>query len=204
MTQRPITLESLHEAYRRWSGEPLTVSTFRHTGDEAAAPSALDVLCYQAPPEEKLPPPEQYTMFVTAGLSTREMTGDVPRLELYWDVSRRLAPAEIRVMAEALSQIAVLPFYRDVRFAPGVVVEDLNLPVFKGMRSLLVTNMGVYGEEWLPGLNPPVKILCLKALFQSETEGARRIGEYEVNRQFQIHGVDWGNPDRPPVALQTG
>lgn len=203
MSETGLTLEDLHAAYRHWAGEPMLVSDFRHTpAPPTGVPAALDVLCFQASAEDKLASEDEYTILATVGISTHATDASTGRLELVWEISRRLSMREARAAAEALAEVAVLPFYRQVRFVPGVVVRGVQLPLFERMTCLLITNWGVYGDEQLPGLEPPVKLLWVKALFESEADIAEQIGEFETNRQLHEQGIDWDDPARAMADLR--
>ncbi len=193
--------EELRQAYREWAGEPFSVSTFRRE-DLAPTPfQALDVLCYRSTDEDRLRPENEFTFLATAGLSLQDMPGPCGRIELIWRIAGCRSWDEIQALAEALAGIAVLPLYGPVIFAPGAIVRNISLPVFEGMHNLLVTHWGTAGPEYLEGIQPPVLLLSIKPLFDSEVRAAERIGDQETCRRFQIEGVDWDQPARRCAKL---
>jgi hypothetical protein len=124
-------------------------------------------------------------------------------VELIRRVTGRRCWEEIQALAEALAAIAVLPLYGQAIFTPDAIVREVALPVFDRMDSLLVTNWGVYGAEYLPCVQPPVSLLAIKALFGSECEMVQQIGAEEACRRFLAEGIDWDDPARPCAKLSV-
>lgn len=195
-------IEDLHRAYREWAGEPFSISTFRRENLPSAAIGALDVLCYQSTDEDRLRPADEFTFFATAGLSLHHMDSPSSRIELLWRLTGRRSWEEIQVLAQALASVAVLPWYEPVAFAPDTVIRNVSLPVFDRTDSLLVTHWGVHDPEYLPGVLPPVALLCLKPLFGSEAAIVQRIGAREACRRFLDEGINWDDPARACATLQ--
>jgi hypothetical protein len=199
-----LQIEDLHRAYREWAGEPFSISTFRRENRPSTSLPALDVLCYQSTDADHLQPDSEFTFLATAGASLHEMPGPFPRVELLWRLAGRRSCEEIQALAGALATIAVLPLYGSVIFAPGAVIRNVELPVFDRMDSLVITHWSVHNPECLPGLQPPVLLLNIRALFDSEGQIVERIGEREACSRFLLEGVDWDDPDRACASLEGG
>jgi hypothetical protein len=201
MKSLELQVDDLHQAYRQWAGEPVFVSTFRRENRLPVSFEALDVLCYRSGDEDRLRAEDEFTFLVTAGLSLQETDDPIGRVELVWRLQGRRTWQEIQALAEALAAIAVLPQYGPVRFAPGAVIRNISLPIFDRMDSLLITHWGVHSPEYLPGLQPPVLLLSIKALFGSEAAIVEQIGPEEACRRFLLEELDWDAPDRKCAGL---
>ena len=203
MTTTP-QFADVHNAFRKWAGEPYSVSTFRHDSQSVGDFNSLDVLCYRSESEDSLRPEDEFTFLATVGMSCQRVQILPFQSELVWRITGRRSWEEIQALSEALATVAVLPLYRErVLFVPGKVVRDVTLPVFEKMNSLLVTHWGIHGPEYLPMAGKAVLLLWLKPLYDAEALLAERIGESELSRRFRCEGIDWDNPNRVilgPVA----
>jgi len=196
-----LQVGDLHQAYREWAGEPVFISTFRRESFPPVSFEALDVLCYRSGDEDRLRAESEFTFLATVGLSLQELDGPFDQVELVWRLQGRQTWEAIQALAKALATIAVLPQYGPVRFEPGAVIRNISLPVFDRMNNLLITHWGVHSPEYLPGLQPPVMLLSIKALFSSEAAIVEQIGPEEASRRFLLEGVHWDDPDRKCAGL---
>jgi cell wall assembly regulator SMI1 len=81
-----------------------------------------------------------------------------------------------------------------------MILDDVDLPLFTGMPSLLVTRW--CGEfEQLPDIDPPVVLLEVTPLFPREADTVRRIGAGEAFQRFWAEGVDPNVPERSEAEL---
>lgn len=203
MSTSHITLRRLRAAYRAWAGAPTDVLKLRRAQPDARVPTELDILFFQPAARERLRDREFFTSLATAGMSTRVMAGPTPRVELFLNVQGRHDPAEVRALARALGELAVLPFRDGAYFAPNMVVSGQAVPLFAGMSCLLLTNWGLRAPTALPGLSPAVHVLWVKPLYESEAAVAAGIGDLETYEQFMRAGVNWDDPKRRPLRLRA-
>jgi hypothetical protein len=202
MNSEPL-IDLLHFAYRKWAGEPFSVSTFRRENTSPTALPILDVLCYRSSDRDELRPENEFTFLATAGLSMLSFPPPWERIELIWRIAGRRSWGEIQALAEGLATIAALPMYGPVVFTPGAIIRNISLPLFDRMDSLLITHWGMRSPEYLPGFQQPLLLLAIKALFGSEAAMAASVGGQEVCNRFLAEGLDCDDPCRPRLAPQA-
>ena len=200
MTKRAIA--DLHKSYRKWAGEPFSISTFRRDRGDVGKFNSLDILCYRSEDADHLRSENEFTFLATAGLSCLATRAFEPPCELIWRIAGRRMWEEIQKLSETLAKIAVFPFYgKGMSFIPGTVLQNLHFPVFEQMHSLLIAHLGIRGEEHLPATHPPVSLYWIKPLYDAEVNLLQELGHQEFCATFGLQGIDWDNPERSPLRL---
>lgn len=203
MNQGNPTLADLHAAYERWAGTPAAILELWRDELNEQIPTELNILFFQPAQEDNLSEEEYFTYIATAGISTRVMKGPCKHVELILCVQELQPPKTLEVLGRRLADLAVIPFREDTYFAPNLLLSGVSLPLFERMNCVMITNWGVYSPEWLPGIQPPVQLLSMKPVYESEAEIIKVIGDIEACRRFTNEGVNWDDPKRDPAYLQT-
>ncbi len=196
-----ITLKKLRASYNEWSGKPKRIIELRREQKSTKVPDEMDLLFFQPDEEDNLPEEEFFTSMATAGMSTRTMKGPYESVELVLRVQGKYPDKDLEAVARRLGELAVVPFREGSYFAPDMIIWNFEFPLFEKMNCLLITNVGVNYESWLPGISPPVLLLWVKPLFESEAKIAESIGDKETTRQFFEKDANWDDPQRSPVKL---
>lgn len=202
MSKINIALSDLHAAYEQWIGTPNAILELRRQESNEQIPSEMDILFFQPAAEDNLSDEEYFTYIATAGMSTRVMQGPCKHVELILCVNRRHSSEELHALGRALSELAVIPFCEGTYFAPNLLVCDVLLPLFENMNCVLITNWGTYLPEWLPGIKPPVQLLCVRAIYESEADIIEKIGDIEAIRRFTNESIKLDDPKRLPAYLR--
>lgn len=202
MTETTISLLELHASYVIWVDPPVDVLELRHNATEAALPTALDVLFFQPTEEDELPEEEYFNFIATAGMSTYLMPGSQDPVELFLQVRGRHNFADLHSLGRRLAELAVLPFRENFAFVPGLVLHNVSLPLFTAMDSVLITHWAVHAPTWLPNTNPPVLLLSVIPLYESEAIIIAEIGEREAVLRFYAEEINWRDPHRSAAALR--
>ncbi len=202
MTETNLTLADLNAAYERWAGKPVAVLQFQKEELNEQIPTELNILFFQPELEDDLSDDEYFTYIATAGMSTRVMQGPCKHVELILCVQKHQPPETLNEIGLKLAELAVIPFRENTYFAPNILLSNVSLPLFEHMNCVLITNWGVYSPEWLPGIQPPVQLLSMKPVYESEANMIKVIGDVEACRRFQHQGVNWDDPKRSPANLR--
>lgn len=203
MKNSEITLKKLNAAFEEWSGKPKKVIELRRKEKNETVPTKLDLLYFQPDESDGLEGDEFFTSIATAGMSMRVMKGPYENVELLLQVQGTYSDEDLEAVARRLGELAVAPFREDSYFVPDQVVRNFEFPLFEKMDCVLITNVGVNVETWLPGIEPPVLLLWVKPLFESEAKIAEKIGDVKTAQQFYKKGVNWDDPERDPLKLTT-
>jgi hypothetical protein len=161
----------------------------------------LNILFFQPEPEDNLSEEEYFTFIATAGMSTPMMNGPCKHVELIISVQGLQPPEALETLGRRMAELAVIPFREDTYFAPNLLLSGVSLPLFERMNCVLITNWGVNSPEWLPGIQPPVQLLSVKPVYESEAEIIKVIGDIEACSRFINDGVNWDDPKRDPAYL---
>lgn len=176
-------------------GPPTAVVALRHKGAQADVPTAIDVLLREIAEEEP------WVNLGTAGMSALPMQGPIERAELLLRVEGAHPRPVLEALARKLGDVAVAPFRAGFGLVEGMILDDVELPLYSGMRSLLVTAWsGEYDE--LPGMEPPVRLLELTPLFPREADIVRAVGAQEALRRFWDEGINPADPSREEARLE--
>lgn len=184
----------LQRAYQEWLDTPTRTIHLHARDPRPGFPSEMDVHIFED---------TQATPFVylaTAGLSAQPLPGAPQRIELVLVAAGRFG-AELEPMARRLGELTMRP-YRDSRpLTPNMVLGDVSFPVFTRMSSVLLADFNIQSADYLPSLNPPVRILRVTPLFEEEAVIAQNIGDLELYHRFQVEGINHEDPRRPRAAL---
>ncbi|MFB2891749.1 suppressor of fused domain protein [Aerosakkonemataceae cyanobacterium BLCC-F50] len=201
MNEANPTLAALNAAYERWAGTPTTILELRRGELNEQIPTELNILFFQPEPEDNLSEEEYFTYIATAGMSTHVMQGPCKHAELILCVQRLQPPEALETLGRRIAELAVIPFREDTYFAPNLLLSGVSLPLFEPMNCVLITNWGVNSPEWLPGIQPPVQLLSVKPVYESEAEIIKVIGDIEACSRFINEGVNWDDPKRDSAYL---
>lgn len=201
MSKINITLHELHTAFIGWAGEPVDILELRRDEENEQVPTEIDILFFQPKEEDNLSEDEFFTIIATAGMSTRIMRGPCKRVELIIRIQGRQNLKNLQALGRGLGELAVEPFRIGGFFAPNLILCNVTLPLFEGMNCVLITNVGIHSPEWLPTIKPPVQLLWVKPIYESEADIIEGIGDIEASRRFTIEGINWDDPKRAPAHL---
>jgi hypothetical protein len=202
MVDKNITLEDIRMAYERWAGSPSAVIELRRNEQNERVPTELDILFFQPTVEDHLSEEDYFTYIATVGMSTRVMQAPCLYAELIISVQKKQSPKAIEMLARRLAELAVLPFRASSYFAPNFLFYDISLPLFDRMNCVLITDWGVSSPEYLPGIQPPVRLLSVKPVYESEAKVIAVIGAIEACRRFRYEEINWDDPQRDPADLK--
>jgi cell wall assembly regulator SMI1 len=197
-----ITLQALHNAYEPLLNAPLAVLEVRKNRLSKEIPIELDILLSQPPEEDNLSEDEFFTSIATAGMSAHILPGPCKHIELVLYVSGHHRQEYLKALGWRLADLAMMPFRQGIFLAPNVLVRNLSLPLFEGMNSVLITNFAVGSPEWLPDIQPPIQLLSVHPVYESEADTIALIGDSEASRRFRSRRVDWDDPKRLPADLR--
>jgi cell wall assembly regulator SMI1 len=202
MTTAPRTLDEIRASYDEMLAPPDRVIPLRRPHRDDGIPSEMEILLFETPPEDRLPPAVQYTYVATAGMSLREMRGPIPSVELGICIKGNWTLDDVEPLGRWLAELAVTPFRDGTFLAPNMVLRVGSWPLFAGMTHALVTDWEVQVAKWLPLAGPPrVRLLELYALYESEAPLVRELGDLEAFRRFRREGIDPLRPDRSPALF---
>jgi cell wall assembly regulator SMI1 len=191
-----FTLDQLRTAMEVClKGPPTTTVELRHHGASSTVPTAIDVLICDIDDDG-----ESWAYLATVGMSTVELGGPIARAELIMYVSGKHGAADLEKLARRLGDVAVAPFRKPFVLREEMILDDVELPLFAGMRSLLVTRWNGDFDQ-LPGIEPPVDLMRVTPLFAREADVVRRIGSHEAIKRLRAEGIDPGVPERREGTL---
>jgi cell wall assembly regulator SMI1 len=195
-------LREIYAAYENWVGEPTRIIEFRREEVIEEEPNKLDVLFFQPPVEETLTEDEYFTYVATAGLSAYAIPRTSERVELILSVCGYQLLQDLQLLASELAELAVVPFREDTFFSPNVLLSNIHFSLFERMNHALITDWGVNSPEFLPGIQPPVRLLSIIPVYESEARVISSIGVTETYQLFRDEGVNLDDPKREPARLR--
>ncbi|MDQ2807415.1 MAG: SMI1/KNR4 family protein [Chloroflexota bacterium] len=201
MPKTNVTLAALHTAYEQWSGPPVDLIHLQKNEIDADVPMELDVLFFQPSEEDNLSEEEYFTFVATAGMSMRTVQEGQELYELICCVNGPQQPAELHLLAHRLAELAVLPFRNSTALVVPMILRGFTLPLFDKMTSLLLTDWGVGGPEWLPHRPERIRLVAVIPLYEAEADIVEVIGDVEAGQRFYHEGIRWNTPTRPAAQL---
>ena len=194
-----MNLQQLRAVFEEWYGEPHYVLTFARP-DEQAIPDRLEILYYFGEEVEEYP-----TAIATIGLASYSpiMTSDRAELMLYVAIGQ--SQQDYERLGKGLANLVWRCLGLGSYFIPNQVLQDISIPLFERMNSLFVMDWGYKVPEWLPGIEPDVRVLEVVPIYDSEAEQLENIEETfraEICKQAIAKG-NRSNPLREPVRLLT-
>ncbi|HKP81966.1 MAG TPA: SMI1/KNR4 family protein [Pyrinomonadaceae bacterium] len=195
-----LDLESIRVAIVSEFGEPFDSLELRHKGTSEEVPVEIDVLFFEPGPTDNHPLDDWFTYLVTCGLATRALTGSLERVELLLSVRRRLTRDERQRLGRRLAELGTVPFRDRFELYPEMILSDVTLPLFERMTHVALS---LYlGGEYLP-TDPPIALLDVTPVFESEAEQMRVMSVFEGLRRFAVAGVKRDDPERKEVDLAS-
>jgi cell wall assembly regulator SMI1 len=177
------------------NGAPTATLVLRHSGASSTVPTEIDVLIREIDDEES------WVYVGTVGMSMVPLNGPIERAELMMRIEGKHKTADLEKLARRLGDVAVAPFRKGFGLAVEMILDEVDLPLYSGMSSLLLTRWP--GEfDHLPGIDPPVALLNVTPLFPREAETVRRIGAREAFARFWAEDVNPADPERAEAALK--
>jgi cell wall assembly regulator SMI1 len=134
---------------------------------------------------------------VTIGLSDHARRGEIPLAELLISADGAYSDPEIDGCAGDLARLASQLVARE-----GRVDDVLTFPwkhVFSRMNAVILTEYMITGPDNLYGIEPKVRLLAARPIFEDEARWMSRAGSIEANQQFRQAKVSWRDPSRPHV-----
>lgn len=197
-----LTLAAIRDAWARRMGAPGRALALTRRARDRNLPETLEILFFATPEEDRLPPDEQYLYVATAGLSLAPPGDAEERAELLLDVRGRYDESEREEIGRDLAELAAELYAGGIAAGPNRVISGVRIAPFREMESVLLTDVGVEEPDWLPGLDPPVRLVGVVPVHEQEADVIERIGDREASRRFLDEGVEWDDPARGPAALR--
>ncbi|HAZ48357.1 MAG TPA: hypothetical protein DDW76_26355 [Cyanobacteria bacterium UBA11369] len=194
-----MNLQQLRAVFEEWNGEPHYVLTFARP-DEQAIPDRLEILYYFGEEVEEYP-----TAIATIGLASYSPISPGDRAELMLYVAIGQSQQDYERLGKGLANLVWSCLARGSYFTANQVLRDISIPLFERMNSLFVMDWGYKVPEWLPGIEPDVRVLEVVPIYDSEAEQLENIEETfraEICKQAIPKG-NRSNPLRDPVCLLT-
>jgi hypothetical protein len=192
-----MNLGDIHKALEAHYGKPTATVSLQHNGTNATVVTELDVLIFQELDDEA-----PFAYLATAGMSARPMMGPIARAELTIRIDGKLTQRDLQKVARRLGDVAIAPCRKGFGLTPEMILDDVQMPLFVGMASVMVSDWGGEGPTWLRGLQPPVRLLDVVPLFPHEVEIVREAGVAEARRRFHAEGINPNDPTREEAALE--
>jgi len=195
-----LDLEQIRAAIGSEFGSPFDTLELRHQGKSEEVPTEIDVLFFEPGPTDNQPLDDWFTYLVTCGLATRALPGSLERVELLMSVRRRLTRDERQRLGRRLAELGTVPFRDRFELYPEMILSDVALPLFERMTRVALS---LYlGGEYLP-TDPPIAVLDVTPVFETEAEQMRVMSVFEGLRRFAVAGVKRDDPERKEVDLAS-
>ncbi|MFO0660747.1 MAG: suppressor of fused domain protein [Polyangiaceae bacterium] len=136
----------------------------------------------------------------TAGLSALPIGPSKERFELVLPVSSPVEVGELADVAQFLRAVAQVFSEPDSELDRHLLIETGEIPLFEGMSWLMITPWDSEAHEVLPGLMPPVTILCVTPLYPGEAAKLQTLPEGAAMAWFEALGIDLDDPMRPDAS----
>jgi hypothetical protein len=200
MTVSDITLSQLHDAFEEALGRYDDRIEFKRKAPDETVPTEIDVLFYLPKITSDLSEEDNVTIVVTAGMSTRVMEGPHHFIELVCIFTGGCDKDERKKISEQLAWLSLVPFKQSRYFAPGMVLENFQLYPFEHMPFAAVIDWGLLAPDFLPLIQPPVRLLQLIPLYEKEAQLVDDLGVIAAYTKLQGKGVVFENFKREPVV----
>ncbi len=198
-----MTVQDIFESYQSWmlGSKPIKITKFDLSklceGDEFE----LYVLFFQ-PSAENLPDSDKFTYIATAGFSRYKIQGCENCVELVLRVDGCYSLEECENLGKHLAKLAFKLCQENTCLTPNLIIRNISLPIFDLMNCILFTHWGFRTPEYLPELSPPVMLLSLKPMYESEIEIIEEIGLAKFHHYFSNQRIRWYYPKRDPIILK--
>jgi Suppressor of fused protein (SUFU) len=189
-----MSLQDIYDSYTAWQGAPAHILKFE---DDPQPALPIHSLLYLPIEKEEVFESSLYT----AGMSAHVMSEECPHAELNLDVLGRHPMDDYERLGQGLINIIRARFQQGLDFIPNSVIRNISLPLFEKMNSLLITDWAKGVQEYLPDLEPPVRLLRVLPLFDSEAAKVEAIGDLNTITAFVKSGINWADPSREPLTF---
>lgn len=142
-------------------------------------------------------------MCVTIGLSNHRRTGEIALAELIVTADGDYSDAEIDGCAGDLARLA-----RELVDREGRIDDVLPFQwryVYSRMSAVILTEYMMFTPDNLYGIDPPVRLIAARPIFEDEAVWMAKIGSVEANLRFRALSLSWQDPARahatPPIAI---
>lgn len=193
-----MNIQQLRAAFEEWYGEPHYVLTVA-VPDEQAIPDRLEIWYYFGEEVE-----EYSTDLATMGLASYSPISPGDRAELILYIPIGQSQQDYERLGKGLANLVRSCLAKGSYFIPNQVMREISIPLFERMNCLFVMDWWGYEfPEWLPNIEPGVRILKILLIYESEAEqldNIELIFRTEVLEQTIGH---LSNPLREPVRLLT-
>ncbi len=197
-----LTLAAIRDAWTRRMGPPDRTLALTRRAQDRNLPETMEILFFGTPGADRLPDDQAYLYVATAGLALAPPGDAEERAELLLDVRGRYDHAQQEEIGRDLAELAAELYAGGIAALPNRVISGVRLAPFREMDSVLLADVGVEEPDWLPGLDPPVRLVAVVPLYDEEADVIERIGGREASRRFLDEGVEWDDPARGPAALR--
>jgi hypothetical protein len=131
-----------------------------------AIPNRLDILYYFSEDQEESP-----TWTATAGLASCITSSICERAELVLSIPATQSHSDYDNLCEGLANLVGSCLSRGLYFAPNQVIRNISIPLFERMNFVFVRDWWGYEfPEWLPNIEPGVRILKIVLIYKTEAE----------------------------------
>lgn len=187
-------VDALRESIDKMIGEIDRVLVFDHGLRVAVLVSRLD--------EEDEVLDDAGFFCVTIGLSNHQRRGGIPLAELVISANGAYSDAEVDGCAADLARLA-----RELLNRAGRLDDVLPFRwthVYSRMSAAILTEYMLATSDDLYGIDPPVRLLAARPIFEDEASWMAKIGSVEANLRFREMNLSWQDPARhhatPPLA----
>lgn len=197
-----LDIDKLREGYKSWYGEPNRVFHF-FIEPENSHQFQLDIFVYYPIEEEDLPT----TAICTLGLSLLCLAQDNknPLSELVLELSGKQAESDCKKIAESLVNLVEKGLLKSSCITAEEIYPHQVIPSNPDLNQFMVIDWGVGTTDYLPGIEPYVKLLRVVPLFSEE---ANQLMEIPIGARTQIVATTlskkWDDAERERVQFSTG
>jgi cell wall assembly regulator SMI1 len=190
-----LDLADLRAAYTEWIDAPAASFHYqiRHPERESLREFSVHVF---AETED-----DPFVYLATAGISLNATNEHTAQVELVLTVAGLFDQGELGQLAQGISELVPRWWRQESALAANMILDGIALPRFERMSKAMLSDFNVVSAEYLAE-DPPVRLLRLTPLFDSEGETAKDIGDVEVYGQMRAQAVDYRDPARVECQLR--
>jgi hypothetical protein len=186
-------MQLIRESFEVFLGPPVRTLRLRSSRISSTVPTELDILYFPSINCLPLWSQRQFTLVATAGLSE---FSEVSPVEMCIRIDGRCSWESMDAIGRSLAELAIIPFREGCQILPLSVLEGIHFPVFSRMHHALVAHWSVTTPAWLPGLSPPVLLLLIVPLMQTELDWLTRFGPESTFIELERRGISIYDPLR--------
>ena len=194
-----MNIQQLRVAFEEWYGEPHSVLAVAAT-DRQAICDRLEILYYFGEEVEEYP-----TAIATIGLAIYNPISTSDRAELIFYIAIGQSQQDYERVGKGLANLVWSCLAQGSYFIPNQVMREISIPLFERMNYLFVMDWGYTFPEWLPEIEPEVRLLEVVPIYEIEAE---QLDNIEINLREKVFKLatekeNRSNPLREPVRLLT-